>query len=93
MEVAISSRWLSSAMLPRRVRVIRVEQQAEHAALVAGRARRGETGRTAIGYLASVASLGFCRQLCALTGVMHRTWDWALHEFHPQVQITQLLEG
>jgi DNA-binding transcriptional LysR family regulator len=71
----------------------RTLEQAQHAAVVARRAGRGEIGHIEIGYSADTSYSG------VLSGVLRQykrrvpDVELGLHELHPSTQIAQLLEG
>lgn len=71
----------------------RTLEQAQHAALVARRAGRGEIGRVEIGYSADVSYSGvLSRTLRRYRQQVHDV-ELGLHELHPSTQIAQLLES
>jgi len=71
----------------------RTLDQAEHAAVVARRAGRGEIGRIDIGY----DVIGACSGVLSTTIRYYRRQapdvELGLHEIHPETQITSVLEG
>lgn len=71
----------------------RTLEQAQHAAVVARRAGRGEIGRIDIGYSADTSYSGILSR--TLRQYKRRVPDveLGLHELHPSTQIAQLLEG
>ncbi len=71
----------------------RTLDQAQHAALVARRAGRGEIGRIEIGYSADVSYSGVLSRTLRQYRQQVPDVDLGLHELHPSTQIAQLLEG
>jgi DNA-binding transcriptional LysR family regulator len=71
----------------------RTLEQAEHAATVARRAGRGEMGRIEIGYDAIGAYSGVLSTTIRHYRGQAPDVELGLHETHPEVQITNVLEG
>lgn len=71
----------------------RTLDQAQHAAVVARRAGRGEIGRIEIGYSADVSYSGVLSKALRQYRRQVPDVELGLHELHPSTQIGQLLEG
>lgn len=71
----------------------RTVEQAQHAAVVARRAGRGEVGRIEIGYSADVSYSGVLSRTLRQYRRQVPDVELGLHELHPSTQIAQLLEG
>jgi DNA-binding transcriptional LysR family regulator len=71
----------------------RTLEQAQHAAVVARRAGRGEIGRIEIGYSADVSYFGVLSKTLREYRRQVPDVDLGLHELHPSSQIAQLLEN
>jgi DNA-binding transcriptional LysR family regulator len=71
----------------------RTLEQAQHAAVVARRAGRGEIGRIEIGYSADVSYSGILSSTLRQYRRQVPDVELGLHELHPSTQIAQLLEG
>lgn len=71
----------------------RTLEQAQHAAVVARRAGRGEIGRIEIGYSADVSYSGVLSKTLREYRRQVPDVELGLHELHPSSQIAQLLEN